>query len=284
MIIDCFPYFNEKELLELRINLLHDYVDKFLICDANHTHRGDPKPFTCKETLKELGLISDKIEVIEVEIPSYQQNPNPWIRERMQRDAASKYITDDDIAFCGDCDEIINPEFIQYYSSIAKNNLNNILRVPMVFLNARADLRVYNGEGVPIRWDTPFFCSGSHLKKYTLSEIREASSMQTNIDYGSIFATENGKIKDAGWHFSWMGDNQRRKIKCKSFLHCFDYVPNTVASLDSDEMMDYMENYQAKDGSVDPLGRDDHILKKYDVNLLPKKIFDLLRVKEFLFQ
>ena len=40
MIIDSFLYFNEKELLELRINLLYDYVDKFIIFDANRTHTG----------------------------------------------------------------------------------------------------------------------------------------------------------------------------------------------------------------------------------------------------
>ena len=67
-VIDCFPYFNEKELLELRINLLHDKVDKFIITDANRTHRGTSKPFTCKDTLKELGIVSDKIQVIEVNL------------------------------------------------------------------------------------------------------------------------------------------------------------------------------------------------------------------------
>ena len=33
-IVDCFPYFNEKELLELRINLLYDHVDKFIISET----------------------------------------------------------------------------------------------------------------------------------------------------------------------------------------------------------------------------------------------------------
>lgn len=39
-VIDCFPYFHEKELLELRINLLNYHVDKFIITDANCTHSG----------------------------------------------------------------------------------------------------------------------------------------------------------------------------------------------------------------------------------------------------
>ena len=64
MLIDCFPYFNERELLELRVSLLKDHVDGFLIADADRTHRGEPKAFTCAETIKELGLPDELIEVI----------------------------------------------------------------------------------------------------------------------------------------------------------------------------------------------------------------------------
>ena len=60
-IIDCFSYFNEKELLELRINLLYDHVDKFIICDADRTYDGKPKPFTCKKVIDILGLPQEKI-------------------------------------------------------------------------------------------------------------------------------------------------------------------------------------------------------------------------------
>ena len=43
MIIDAFSYFNEEELLELRLNYLGDLVDKFLIVEANITHQGKKK-------------------------------------------------------------------------------------------------------------------------------------------------------------------------------------------------------------------------------------------------
>jgi hypothetical protein len=70
-IVDYFPYFNEKEILELRINLLKDHVDKFVIVDANKSYTGKEKPFTCKNTLKELGLWDEnKIQVIELDLHS----------------------------------------------------------------------------------------------------------------------------------------------------------------------------------------------------------------------
>ncbi len=68
-IIDCFQYYNEKELLELRIRLLYDYVDKFIICDANRTHKGIPKDFTVIKILIDLNIPLDKIQVINLDLP-----------------------------------------------------------------------------------------------------------------------------------------------------------------------------------------------------------------------
>lgn len=269
-IIDCFPYFNEKELLELRIRLLYDYVDKFIICDADRTHSGKPKPFTCNETIKSLGLPTDKIQVIEVNLPqkSNKWGSDSWVRERAQRNAAAEFIEDDDIVFVSDCDEIINPKFIEYYATIASQYPNNILRVPLVFLNGRADLKVYDENGNPREWNSSYFCMKSHLQKYTLSDIREAKSLNNQIVFSDIYITENGEIQDAGWHFSWMGDLDRMNTKCNSFLH--HYECNVV------------DNYSAEENSTDPLGRMDHILKKYDIKLLPSKIFEIDKIKKFL--
>ena len=42
-IIDCITYFNEPLLFELRLNILNEYVDEFLICEAKFTHAGERK-------------------------------------------------------------------------------------------------------------------------------------------------------------------------------------------------------------------------------------------------
>ena len=79
-IVNCFPYFNEKELLELRIKLLYDKVDQFIITDADRTHSGQPKPFTCIDTLKELGIPQDKITVVQVNVPSFEDElTSSWL-------------------------------------------------------------------------------------------------------------------------------------------------------------------------------------------------------------
>ena len=65
MIIDSFLYYNETELLELRLKVLYNYVDRFVIVEGNRTFKGDPKPFRCKQDLIKLGFNSDspKIEI-----------------------------------------------------------------------------------------------------------------------------------------------------------------------------------------------------------------------------
>jgi hypothetical protein len=271
MIIDCFPYFNEKELLELRIKMLYDYVDLFVITEGSHSHRGNKKEFTCKKIIDQLDVPKDKIQVVQVQMTEYEIETNPWVRERLQRDVAAQFIGDDDVAYISDCDEIINPKYINYYVSIAKNNLNNILRVPLAFLCSRADFRVYSEHNNIVPWSTPFMCTGKHLKKYTLSQIRESHALNlNNIEYEDIYAVDNGVIEDAGWHFTWMGDSNRIKIKQDSFLHWNE--------------VQFKENYVPKDGNTDLLGRYDHILRTYDRSKLPKEVFDLDNVRKFLFQ
>lgn len=270
-VIDCFPYFNERELLELRIHLLYDKVDKFIICDANRTHRGTPKPFTCKNTLQELGLLTDKIQVVEVNLPSYEKEPNPWVRERAQRNAAAEFIQEGDVCIVSDCDEIISPNYVEYYSLVAQNHPQNILRIPLAFLMGRGDLRTYDESGNPVPWNAPFVCLKYHLEKYTFSDIRESHALSTHhIDYPDIFTYDNGIIEDAGWHFSWMGDESRIKTKGKIFLHS--------------DKFSVKENYVPKENSTDCLGRQNHILRKYSINLLPEKVFELDNVTQFLFQ
>jgi len=270
MIIDCFPYFNEKELLELRIKLLYDKVDKFVITEGDHTHKGDPKPFTFLDTIKQLNIPMEKIIYIQVNLPSKSENPNAWVRERMQRNAASKFIQEGDVAFVGDLDEIINPDFIEYYVSVAKLYPNNILRVPLVFLCSKANLRVHNQNGECTSWSSPFMVMKQQIEKYTLSEIRESHALGTdNISYSDIYITDDNKTQEAGWHFTWMGNEARRQQKLNAFLH-WDEVNLT-------------DNYTPRNGSLDPLGREDHILLNYSEKNLPPLINELKNVKEFLF-
>jgi len=284
MIKDCFPYFNERELLELRVNLLKDQIDEFVICEANRTHSGIPKEYTLEKTIDELGLPKHKIRVIKVELPDKEAVPDDYNRERMQRNSASQCIGYGDVAFVSDCDEIMDPSFISYYTMVASSNPNSILRLPMAFLMGRADMRAFDALGSPIAWSPGFICLGHHVERYTLSEIRESQSRGLfNVAYKDIFTVDEGRIKDAGWHFSWMGGGERMKMKYRSFMHYQDDIPIAAGSGDKQQLEDFIGNHKVAEGSTDPLGRSNHIMRRYEVNELPKKIFELPNVEKFLF-
>lgn len=273
-LIDCFQYHNEKELLELRINLLYDKVDHFYICEADHTHSGIPKEFTLKTTLKELGIPTDKITILEISVPGDQSIESNWIREHAQRDIFAQFIVDDVVAIIADLDEIVNPDYLDYYISIAKNHPNNILRIVMDFLLVRADLQAVFPNQEPINWSAAMIALPNHVKKHTLSHIRQSADLGFNVEFSSIFVTENNIVPKAGWHFSWMGDIERLHKKFLSMPEKYKFDHNSTLM--------HISNYKPTPGSVDPLNRSDHLLVKYNLDKLPKKIFELPRVKEFL--
>lgn len=276
MLFDCFLYFDEKELLELRINLLKDIVDGFIITDADRTFKGDSKPFTCVDTIRELGLPEERIQVLHVELPTPENSPNPWIREYAQRDALAvgmRMTPPDSVFFFSDVDEIPKPDALLQAVDLAKENPERCIRLSMPMFYGRADLRVVNPKGKPDEAPNNWTCGTvvlyEHLEK-TLSEIRRNPN---DIVVGDC---------DAGWHFSWMGDSARMKRKVTSFSHCYDDIPNSVAPAYSQEMLDFIDSYKAVEGATDPLGRSDHILTAYPHELLPAELFKLERVKQYL--
>jgi GR25 family glycosyltransferase involved in LPS biosynthesis len=296
-VVDCFPYFNEKELLEFRINLLKDHVDTFVIIDANYTHSGIPKDFTCKKTIKDLELPEDKIRVIELDLsdesigaPSdydlfYEPDLKVASRERIQRDAIANILdefNDDDVFIISDCDEIINPNNIEFLSNIQRNNTESILKIPLVHLEARADFRAYNPDGTIHDWNkSMFMCSKKHLESSSATKIRA----EYYLSYPVTYSCQGDQVlQDLGWHFSWMGTSQDCIEKFKSFCHwnadLKSFLNNDFNSYD--ELYSYMENYTPGEGKISPSGNANLILKSYSIKNLPSIIFKLEKVKDYL--
>lgn len=295
-IIDYFPFFNEKELLELRLNLLNDYVDEFIISELNYTHSGNPKPFICQKLIDDLGF-SDKVRVLELEIDEDDLIPNEidrysaqesksdkevfaWTRERLQRDALTRIIDEyeDDIVFVmSDCDEIIDPNYLEYFSKVCRELNNNIIKVHLVLLEGRADKRLFENE-MPVPWSNSLLlCTSKQLKNGG-----SPTKMRSNIlnEYPPVWITQNGEqIEDCGWHFTWMGDSQRREEKAKSFIHYANL--NSVNTLSNNSFEKIVLN--EKHGYENVLNSQfKYESKNYPVDLLPKVIFNLPRVKNFL--
>jgi hypothetical protein len=283
-VVDCFPFFYEKELLELRVNLLKDYVDEIIVCEMNRTHSGSEKEFIAKDTIKELGLPEDKVRVIEVCIPDDDEiemdegdifhgndakssKPKNSTRERMQRDSLMNVLdeySDDTVFILSDCDEIINPKFIPYFSEAIRKTDNNIIKVPLICFEGRADNRVYDGDE-PLGWrHSMVVCTKNHL-------INGGSPTIFRGNYNNPFPpTWIETDGECGWHFTFMGSKEIRKYKAESCAH-------------SDNLDVY---YNLTSDTIKEIGgtvsNDSISLRDYNWSLLPREIFESKRVFDYL--
>ena len=111
MIYDCFSYWDEDLILDLRLNILDKYVDYFVIVEGNKTWQNNSKEL--KFDISKYSKFKNKIIYVPVyDMPS---GDNPYIRENFQRNCISRGLrdaSDQDIIIISDIDEIPNPEKI----------------------------------------------------------------------------------------------------------------------------------------------------------------------------
>jgi len=297
-VVDCFPFFNEIELLELRIRMLEPHVDLFVISEANRTHSGNPKEFNLKRLIKELNLPEEKIRVLEVDLyadhaqtPSYidfchatsansADDAIAWTRERVQRDALASIIDsfDDDTVFImSDCDEIIDPTAVEFLTSIARQNPHIVIRVPLLLCESRADLQVVDSLENPVIWDESMFLAMKHHIKQTEITLLKANQVPNEFSpWHGRFVMQNGKrIDNLGWHFTWMGDKARKLYKSQSFIHHSNL--NVVNNVSKDTIEFLSKNLDC------PIEVDKEFkLKKIDHSQIPKQIFEYPHIRDFL--
>jgi beta-1,4-mannosyl-glycoprotein beta-1,4-N-acetylglucosaminyltransferase len=245
-IIDAFPFFNEIEVLKIRLELLYDCVDEFVICESNYTFSGVEKEFNFIKHIDEFDKWIDKIVYMKyepdlnnldftVKAKTFDPSSAPWIVEFGQRDFISTYLTtldDKDVVFVSDVDEFINPDLIEY---IREQNLN----VDIVHLNMLFYYYYFNCIGVGTgnsNWDSVFAAKVSFLKKNpNLSTLRVNKSTHT--------------MNNGGWHFSYLGGVEQIINKIESFSH---------QELNTSEIKNFEHILKCLEDGVDYLGRSDH--------------------------
>jgi beta-1,4-mannosyl-glycoprotein beta-1,4-N-acetylglucosaminyltransferase len=113
-IFDCFSYLDEDLLLELRLNILDEYVDYFVIVEGNKTWQNNFKKL--RFDIKKFEKYKKKI--IYIPVMDMPGGDNPWVRENFQRNCISKGLfnaTKDDLVIISDLDEIPNLEQINKF-------------------------------------------------------------------------------------------------------------------------------------------------------------------------
>ena len=209
-IYDCFIFFNENLLTEIRFNILDKFVDYFVVCESYYDHRGNKKGYLFD--LNKFKKFNDKI--IYVQIDEFPENLGVWKRQDYQRNFLKnglKKTKPDDLIIYSDADEIINPLILKSFTNI-ENNVGICEQYCFYYkLNLLSDQ--YNND-----WE------GSRVVKY--KNLRSFSWLRSiakkNLKY-SFFRFDKFKkikvIKQGGWHFSYLMSEKDIQKKIKSWTH-----------------------------------------------------------------
>lgn len=218
MIYDCFTFFNELDLLDIRLNILNDYVDKFVIVESTKTFTGKDKPLYYAENKERFKEFESKI--IHVVVNDFPETDNPWAIECNQRNAIERGLVnckDDDIILISDLDEIPNPEYINKYKDIDGIKLFE-QRFSNYYINCvRADIQIWLiGTKMLSYYDFKHFFDDKTptFNEAVVEEMNKGTTANLIRDYKKCYHIKNG-----GWHFTNMGGAEKVREKFKSFSH-----------------------------------------------------------------
>ncbi len=228
-IFDCFMYFDEELVLDVRFHHLYEYVDYFVIVESEFNHKGEKRDLNFN--INNFSKFKDKIlylvknnqpqeikEILEADSENDKNNKyiiNAAYRENSQRNfimEGLKEANDEDIILVSDVDEI---------PKIDNINFNKIKEKIFLF---KQDMFYYKFNlSIPnYKWTGTKGCKFKNLKNpQWLRNIKDRKYPFYRLD---TFFSENKYIsikiiEDGGWHFSYLKSANEIKHKLKSYLH-----------------------------------------------------------------
>ncbi len=210
-VYDCFQFFNEEEILDIRLNILSPFVDYFVITESIYDHQGNTRELVFNE--KKFKKFNNKIIYIVVnDVPQSlikRHNGGHSSIEQHQRNAIMKGLeksNDEDLIIISDVDEIPDLRKLSLY-----DNRNYAVFSQKMF-NFRLNLMNvtesnWYGSRVCLKKNlkSPQFLRNIKFKKYPFWRLDKIRNIQV--------------IENGGWHFSYLQDVSLIVKKIKSFSH-----------------------------------------------------------------
>jgi len=232
-IYDCFTFFNELELLEIRLNELDAVVDKFVLVEATLTHQGTPKPLVYEHNKERFKDFHHKL--IHVVVDKYPENTgaDAWVYEIHQRNMIVNGLVDakpEDLIMISDIDEIPRPEKVR---EAARSTKISLFRQQMFYYYLNClNSTLHNAS--TYAWHGALALPRGQIDR-PIQEYRDIARIMSNrfhpkplnrIYWIMKLWWERRKkgfstrfIHDAGWHFSYLGGVERIIAKIESFAH-----------------------------------------------------------------
>jgi hypothetical protein len=194
MIYDCFIFYNELEVLEIRLNELDHYVDKFVIVESRKTFTMRHKPLHYEVNQKLFEKFKHKIihKVIDF------NSGGAWGNEFNQRNSIKEALSGckpEDIILLSDVDEIPNLRNFDFKLIEEGETVGFNQQYYYYQLNCKMSLTQYITKGILY----------SKLGGRDMQTMRGLEPTHYHTDLG--------------WHFSYMGDIEKIKLKINSFAH-----------------------------------------------------------------
>ena len=280
-IFDCYMYFDEELVLDLRLNILNEYVDYFVIVESKYTHKGEYRNLKFdKQKFKkfEKKIIYLVYDEHPKEIENIFNNDNndeksrKYIlnasrRENSQRNFilnGLKAAEKNDYILISDVDEIPN---------LANTQLNNI-KEKIIFFKQDMFYYKFNLKLPNLKWTGTKACKKKYLKSpQWLRNIKDKKYPFYRFDiYFSNNKYNNVKIiSDGGWHFSNIKTAEQIEHKLKSYLHHREFDLNPMSKEQINETIEKKQAiYDLKvDKRINKIG-DGSKLEKFPLDKLPK--------------
>lgn len=205
MIVDSTMFNDELDMLELRLNIMGDYVDYFVVVESDHTHTNIPKPYNLHNNIDRFSKWHNKLVYVKIRS---QLRENPWGNEHYARLSMSEAwrhlnLSDNDLLLYSDLDEIFRPEAIEYAMRTNYNFYGMIMPVSYYKFNY---VDVLSDKIGYVAWGCAYRGYQNHNPIY----LRKPSRwINDNIVY----------LHHAGWHFSWIGEKEELNRKLMSICH-----------------------------------------------------------------
>ena len=276
-------FFDEEMLLDLRLNILDEFVDKFVIVESSYTHSGKEKKLIFD--INKYSKFKKKIDYIILKDPpkgieeissndseneiSRKEILNALKRENLQRDTilnGLKDVDSNDWIIVSDLDEI---------PDLTKVNFNNI-KNKIIFFKQKVFYYKLNLELKTLRWIGTKACRKKYLKSpQWLRNIKDKIYPKWRLDilfsekrYNDIFFIENG-----GWHFSFVKKPEDIEKKLRSYLHHREY---DIDPIGLDKIKNFINSksiiYDHRVDQTQYKFGGGQKLEKIDLELLPKHI------------
>lgn len=212
-VYDCFMFFNELDVLEIRLQELWDSVDIFVLAESNTSHSGKPKEYIFENNKDRFEKYMSKIRHVKVD--DMIATNDAMARDRFQRSCLHRGLTDiepDDIIIVSDLDEIPRAEAVEMVK-VDENNYERYIFVIPMFQYKLNYMKYFDISKQPNIMVTRgrVFTNPQQEREYTFPWVPKPADI--------VF------VDHAGWHFTYFGDDNHAVTKIKNFAHTETDVP-----------------------------------------------------------